>query len=79
MQDVPLDNDRQPELQKGVIACCSAIHQSVERNSALYFEQLRRHNYVSCLCQHCFATISLSIPFEAADSLSIPQLSPSST
>ncbi len=47
VQDVLLNNDRQPDLQKGVIACCSAIHQSVERNSLRYFEELRRHNYVS--------------------------------
>ena len=46
MQEVPLNNERQPDLQKGVIACCSAIHQSVERNSVRYFEELRRHNYV---------------------------------
>ena len=47
MQEVPLNNERQPGLQTGVIACCSAIHQSVERNSVRYFEELRRHNYVS--------------------------------
>ena len=47
VQEVPLNNERQPDLQQGVIACCSAIHQSVERNSLRYFEELRRHNYVS--------------------------------
>ncbi len=46
IQEVPLNNERQPDLQTGVIACCSAIHQSVERNSVRYFEELRRHNYV---------------------------------
>ncbi|KAL0019092.1 hypothetical protein WJX77_000912 [Trebouxia sp. C0004] len=46
-QEVPLNNERQPDLQTGVIACCSAIHQSVERNSVRYFEELRRHNYVT--------------------------------
>ena len=69
LQDVPLNNERQPELQKGVIACCSAIHQSVERNSALYFEQLRRHNYVRCdpqpllllYCHHQFRRLHCSI------------------
>lgn len=49
VQEVPLNNERQPDLQQGVIACCSAIHQSVERNSLRYFEELRRHNYVSLL------------------------------
>ena len=47
LQGVPLNNERQPSLQQGVITCCSAIHQSVERASLQYFEELRRHNYVS--------------------------------
>ena len=53
LQDVPLNNEKQPDLQSGVIACCSAIHQSVERHSVRYFEELRRHNYVSIALTCC--------------------------
>ena len=62
VQEVPLNNERQPDLQTGVIACCSAIHQSVERNSVRYFEELRRHNYVrtSSLVRLMMASFVLS-------------------
>lgn len=47
VQEVPLSTEQLPSLQSGVIECCAAIHQSVERKSRLYLEELRRYNYVS--------------------------------
>ena len=49
VQDVSLSTEQLPNLQQGVIACCAAIHQSVECKSRLYLEELRRYNYVSAL------------------------------
>ena len=36
-----------PELMKGVVDTCVYIHQSVERKSKQFFDELRRFNYVT--------------------------------
>ena len=36
-----------PELLKGVVDTCVFIHQSVERKSTKFFDELRRFNYVT--------------------------------
>ncbi|GAX80571.1 hypothetical protein CEUSTIGMA_g8008.t1 [Chlamydomonas eustigma] len=45
--DVELDNAANPNLLQGVVSCCVYIHQSVERKSKKYYDELRRYNYVT--------------------------------
>ncbi|KAK9803422.1 hypothetical protein WJX72_010826 [[Myrmecia] bisecta] len=46
-QDVPLSNETYPELALGVVRCCVALHQAVERKSRQFTEELRRFTYVT--------------------------------
>jgi len=41
--DVELDSANSPDLLQGVVSCCVFIHQSVERKSKKYFDELRRY------------------------------------
>lgn len=45
--DVELNKDKYPSLAEGVVKCSVYIHQSVERKSIQFFNELRRHNYVT--------------------------------
>ena len=45
--DVELGADGSSELLNGVVTCCVGIHQSVERTSRKFYNELRRYNYVT--------------------------------
>ncbi|GFH08631.1 uncharacterized protein HaLaN_03620, partial [Haematococcus lacustris] len=46
-RDVEMESEAQPNLLAGVVETCVFIHQSVERRSKVYYDELRRHNYVT--------------------------------
>jgi dynein heavy chain, axonemal len=45
--DAELDTPQHPTLSQGIILACVGIHQSVERKSKKFFDELRRFNYVT--------------------------------
>ncbi|GMH32802.1 hypothetical protein BSKO_00636 [Bryopsis sp. KO-2023] len=45
--DVELSNEKYPDLLNGVVHCSMYIHQSVEKISKRFFDELRRYNYVT--------------------------------
>ncbi|KAF5829736.1 dynein heavy chain and region D6 of dynein motor-domain-containing protein [Dunaliella salina] len=45
--DVELNSEAHPQLLEGVVDSCVFVHQSVERWSRVFHEQLRRSNYVT--------------------------------
>ena len=45
--DLPLSTDSRPHLMQGVVDACVFIHQSVERKSKTFYDELRRYNYVT--------------------------------
>lgn len=47
MQDLNLDTEANPDLQSGIVSACVFIHQSVERKSLHFYDELRRYTYVT--------------------------------
>lgn len=45
--EVPLSDESYPNLLEGVVQSCVVIHQSVEKLSKRYYDELRRYNYVT--------------------------------
>ena len=47
MQDIALDSEAHPDLLSGIVRACVFIHQSVERKSLKFYDELRRSTYVT--------------------------------
>ncbi|CAG9466771.1 unnamed protein product [Pedinophyceae sp. YPF-701] len=46
-KELPLNDEANPDLLNKIVEACVGVHQSVERHSKDFFEQLRRYNYVT--------------------------------
>lgn len=42
-----MDTEANPDLQSGIVSACVFIHQSVERKSLHFYDELRRYTYVT--------------------------------